>query len=146
MYYLSILFFQEINIKEKKKQQLTTEQITPFTETNHLMEKSFKNYREALVTVNPPCIPYLGLWQTDLTFLSDGNPDRVEGNLINFKKMRKVADTLLLIQQFQNDVYCFLPANEIQEFILTKYQSAISEDDAFNMSVQLEPRELVANI
>ncbi|KCV73111.1 hypothetical protein H696_00655 [Fonticula alba] len=38
---------------------------------------SFRNYRNALRTCNPPCIPYLGLYLTDLTFMCDGNPDTV---------------------------------------------------------------------
>jgi len=36
---------------------------------------SFKNYREALSKCHPPCLPYLGTYLTDLTFMEDGNSD-----------------------------------------------------------------------
>eukprot|EP01113_Clastostelium_recurvatum_P051273 TRINITY_DN991_c0_g1_i9.p1 TRINITY_DN991_c0_g1~~TRINITY_DN991_c0_g1_i9.p1 ORF type:complete len:1470 (+),score=411.21 TRINITY_DN991_c0_g1_i9:4947-9356(+) len=38
---------------------------------------SFKSYREALSKSQPPCLPYLGTYLTDLTFMEDGNPDLV---------------------------------------------------------------------
>jgi son of sevenless-like protein len=56
-------------------------------------EKNFRNIRAAIKQVNPPCIPYLGLYLTDLTFIEDGNPKyvTVEGNkLVNFVKCRGV--------------------------------------------------------
>ena len=31
--------------------------------------KSWKNYREELHTINPPCIPFIGIYQTDLVRL-----------------------------------------------------------------------------
>merc|ERR1712097_137910 len=35
-------------------------------------------YRHALLSATPPCIPYLGVYLTDLTFIEDGNKDEVE--------------------------------------------------------------------
>jgi son of sevenless-like protein len=32
-------------------------------------ERSFQTYRAHLATVNPPCVPYLGVYLTDLVFL-----------------------------------------------------------------------------
>jgi son of sevenless len=107
-----------------------------------LMDNSFKEYRVRLKASKMPCIPYLGLWQTDLTFLSDGNPDRVEGGLINFKKMRKVADTILLVQQYQNDPYCFEPLEQVQEYLLNV--PSIIEDEAYEKSLIIEPRAITA--
>ena len=37
-----------------------------------------KAYRHALLSATPPCIPYLGVYLTDLTFIEDGNKDEVE--------------------------------------------------------------------
>ena len=36
-----------------------------------------KAYRQCLGAATPPCIPYLGVYLTDLTFLEEGNPDFV---------------------------------------------------------------------
>lgn len=40
-----------------------------------------------------------GMHLTDLTFIEDGNPDKING-LINFKKRELLIDTISIIQQF----------------------------------------------
>ena len=53
---------------------------------------NFKNYREALKNMNATCIPYLGLWLADLTFIDDGNPDVLEPEkLLNYEKTAMTA-------------------------------------------------------
>ncbi|KAI9358804.1 ras guanine nucleotide exchange factor domain-containing protein [Pilaira anomala] len=37
--------------------------------------RNFTEYREMVHSVNPPCIPFLGIYLQDLTFIKDGNPD-----------------------------------------------------------------------
>jgi hypothetical protein len=39
---------------------------------------SYRVYRDYLHSVIPPCVPYMGIYLTDLTFVLDGNPDKVE--------------------------------------------------------------------
>ena len=46
---------------------------------------SYKVYRNTLHSECMPCLPYIGVYLTDLTFIEDGNPDLVAGNLINFQ-------------------------------------------------------------
>ncbi|EGI64383.1 Ras-specific guanine nucleotide-releasing factor 1 [Acromyrmex echinatior] len=50
----------------------------------------FRNLRDALHRCDPPCIPYLGLYLTDLSFIEEGTPNVTEG-LLNFSKMRMVS-------------------------------------------------------
>ena len=56
-------------------------------------DSSFKKYREALSQARPPCVPYLGLHLTDLTFtegvLKNTVPcsDGCDNDLINFRKV-----------------------------------------------------------
>ncbi len=42
--------------------------------------------------------------------MEEGNPNMI-GNLINFQKMRQIADLIRLIQQYQHESYKF-PVNE----------------------------------
>ncbi|KAJ3135595.1 hypothetical protein HK100_002477 [Physocladia obscura] len=61
----------------KKSWQLIGKRILVFKELCELMslEKNFARYRETLKSSNPPCIPYFGLFLTDLTFIEDGSAD-----------------------------------------------------------------------
>ena len=52
--------------------------------------------REALHRCDPPCIPYLGMYLADLTFIEEGTPNYTEeGQLLNFSKMRMVIIILV---------------------------------------------------
>jgi hypothetical protein len=61
--------------------QLSDAQHASFAELGELVSanKSFKVYRDTLHGINPPCVPYLGVYQTDLTFIDQGNPDMLAG-------------------------------------------------------------------
>lgn len=53
----------------------------------------FRNLRDALHRCDPPCIPYLGMYLTDLSFIEEGTPNFTEDGLLNFSKMRMVSGT-----------------------------------------------------
>ena len=79
-------------------------------------EGSYKNYRARIHTVNPPCIPYLGVYLLDLTYIEDGNPNKVEG-LINFAKRRLIHNIIREVQQYQDKPFNFRRVDEIQSSI-----------------------------
>lgn len=56
----------------------------------------FRNLRDALHRCDPPCIPYLGMYLTDLSFIEEGTPNFTEDGLLNFSKMRMVCIILQL--------------------------------------------------
>ncbi|RIA92760.1 ras guanine nucleotide exchange factor domain-containing protein [Glomus cerebriforme] len=104
--------------------------------------KNFAEYREMLHSINPPCVPFFGLYLTDLTFIEDGNPDFLKNSnqLINFSKRMKTADVIREIQQYQSVPYNLFPVQEIQNFINNNLEESKDVKDLYELSLSLEPR------
>uniref|UniRef100_A0A8C0XFB9 Ras-specific guanine nucleotide-releasing factor 2 n=1 Tax=Castor canadensis TaxID=51338 RepID=A0A8C0XFB9_CASCN len=68
-------------------------------------EGRFKNLRETLKNCNPPAVPYLGMYLTDLAFIEEGTPNFTEEGLVNFSKMRMISHIIREIRQFQQTSY-----------------------------------------
>lgn len=66
--------------------------------------RNFSRYRETLRKLQPPCVPFLGVYLTDLTFIEDGNTDRLRADerLINFGKRQMTADKIQEIVIYQS--------------------------------------------
>ncbi|KAM4055380.1 rasGEF domain-containing protein [Hirsutella rhossiliensis] len=104
--------------------------------------KNFGEYREALHAANPPCIPFFGVYLTDLTFIEDGIPSIIKKtNLVNFAKRAKTAEVIRDIQQYQNVGYSLQPVAELQDYILSNMQAAGDVHEMYDKSLQIEPRE-----
>ncbi|KAI1374620.1 ras GEF [Hypoxylon crocopeplum] len=104
--------------------------------------KNFGEYREALHAANPPCIPFFGVYLTDLTFIEDGIPSIIKKtNLINFAKRAKTAEVIQDIQQYQNVPYSLQPVPELQDYILSNMQAAGDVHEMYDKSLIVEPRE-----
>ncbi|KAI8815184.1 ras guanine nucleotide exchange factor domain-containing protein [Cladochytrium replicatum] len=125
--------------------QLTPRTVQSFDVLKNLMSstKNFIKYREALHSVNPPCIPFLGFYLSDLTFIEDGNPDFLKGDdrLINFSKRGRTAEVIREVQQYQNTAYAYQSVEQLQVYLRQCLQDASEESDLYNMSLELEPRE-----
>jgi len=103
---------------------------------------SWKAYRNAIHRADPPCIPYLGVYLSDLTFIEE-NKTYLENGMINMFKCRKVADVITEIQQYQQKPYNLKPVESIQDYLI--HADAISERLAFKLSLKIEPRERESN-
>ncbi|KAI9300119.1 ras guanine nucleotide exchange factor domain-containing protein [Cunninghamella echinulata] len=105
--------------------------------------RNFNEYREIIHKVNPPCIPFLGIYLQDLTFIEDGNSNYLKktNNLVNFAKRMKTSEVILELQQYQSTPYVLHVVPDIQEFIKTHLQSSRDEETLYNLSLELEPRE-----
>ncbi|OTB04960.1 hypothetical protein M426DRAFT_73105 [Hypoxylon sp. CI-4A] len=104
--------------------------------------KNFGEYREALHAANPPCIPFFGVYLTDLTFIEDGIPSIIKKtNLINFAKRAKTAEVIRDIQQYQASPYSLQPVPELQDYILSNMQAAGDVHEMYDKSLTVEPRE-----
>ncbi|KAJ5046814.1 uncharacterized protein L3040_004039 [Drepanopeziza brunnea f. sp. 'multigermtubi'] len=104
--------------------------------------KNFGEYRESLHLANPPCIPFFGVYLTDLTFIEDGIPSIIKkSTLINFAKRAKTAEVIRDIQQYQNVPYPLQSVTELQDYILTNMQAAGDVHEMYEKSLAVEPRE-----
>ncbi|KAF9577223.1 hypothetical protein BGW38_007714, partial [Lunasporangiospora selenospora] len=81
--------------------------------------KSWADYRAELHAANPPCVPFVGVYLTDLVMIQDGNPDFLKSteHHINFYKRVSTAEVIREIQQYQSVPYCLTPVPELQTFI-----------------------------
>lgn len=104
--------------------------------------RNFTEYRAIIHSINPPCIPFLGIYLQDLTFIEDGNPNYLKksNHLINFAKRAKTAEVIREIQQYQSSLYQLKPVEELQQFILANLQSTRDEETLYSESLKLEPR------
>eukprot|EP00727_Mastigamoeba_balamuthi_P001078 m51a1_g10968 putative mis5 protein (1716) ;mRNA; r:253454-262202 len=102
---------------------------------------SFTAYREALRSANPPCVPYVGVSLSDLTFIEEGNPDTLEnGAYVNFSKCKLVATAVQDLLQYQNVPYNLTKVEPVAQWLLSIENA--SEKECFDMSLQAEPRGL----
>lgn len=101
-------------------------------------DNAYKNYRDVLAQSTPPCIPYLGVHLSDLTFIEDGNPDTIHG-LINFTKRRFLFRVISEISRYQQNPYNLHPVPQIQTLISNL--SIKNDEELFELSLQREPRD-----
>ncbi|KAF9898508.1 hypothetical protein BX616_003934, partial [Lobosporangium transversale] len=125
-------------------EQVPARTMTSFMDLQSLMGvvKNWAEYREELHSVNPPCVPFVGMYLTDLVMIQDGNGDflKKSNHLINFYKRVKTAEVIREIQQYQSVPYCLTAVPEIQAFIRRGLDGTKSVADLYDMSLALEPR------
>ena len=103
-------------------------------------EGNWANFREALTKAAPPCIPYLGFFLTDLTFIYDGNPSKIpDTELINFGKWRTVAVVLKEISRFHKCPMNYKKNKQIGA-LLTPTDLNFDDDAQWDASVALEDK------
>jgi son of sevenless-like protein len=109
-------------------------------------QQNYKALREAIHASNPPVIPYFGMYQSDLTFIEEGNPDMLKDTdppLINFHKRRLVAQVLVdEVQQYQQAPYNLQKVPVLREKLEQALVENILDDNAcYAESLVAEPRE-----
>lgn len=105
--------------------------------------RNWANYREMIHKLKPPCVPFLGRYLGDLTFIEDGNRDRLKENdqLINFGKRQKTAEVIREITIHQSTPYNLAIVPALEKYIEANLVDARSADDLYEQSLLLEPRE-----
>lgn len=68
-------------------------------------------------------------------------PDKLENDMINFKKMGLVGTLLNEIYSFQQIKHSFTPVQSIQEYISLCVNSALDEEQLYTISRTIEPKK-----
>uniref|UniRef100_A0A8C9DHU8 Ras protein specific guanine nucleotide releasing factor 1 n=1 Tax=Prolemur simus TaxID=1328070 RepID=A0A8C9DHU8_PROSS len=102
-------------------------------------EGRFKNLREALKNCDPPCVPYLGMYLTDLAFIEEGTPNYTEDGLVNFSKMRMISHIIREIRQFQQTAYKIEHQAKVTQYLLDQ-SSVMDEESLYESSLRIEPK------
>ena len=102
--------------------------------------KNFRDYRILMDAVAPPCIPYVGMYQKDILFLEDGNPNTIQ-SLVNWSKRTKMAEAICDMSFCQKGEFRGLTCNE--KFLSWFVNSApsLSEKDLFFWSRRVDPKD-----
>ena len=99
--------------------------------------------RERLEKAQPPCIPFLGLYLTDLFHIEEGNKNTING-LVNFRKATLIASVIKRIQKFQKTPYQLLPVEQLQNYLNVNIEGSDSLDD-LNNQIDLQSAEAQIN-
>jgi len=101
-------------------------------------ELSYKAFRAVLRSVNPPCIPYLGMYLTDLTFIEEGNQNKLPDGSINFTKRQRLSEVIAEIQTYQNTPYFLAEVSFIRDYLFNV--EALPEEQCYKLSQKREGR------
>lgn len=119
------------------------------------VSKNYAVLRQRLQRQAPPCLPFVGIYLTDLTFIDLGNQpsrqlpgkaaDDESGSVINFHKHMKTAKVISELQRFQIP-YRLTEVPELQTWMQDQLVRVRSSDqfafqNQFRRSLMLEPRE-----
>lgn len=146
---VSALYSSPIHRLKKTWDSVPQNILNVLNKLNDLMNSSrnFSEYREHLRFISDkPCVPFLGVFLSDLTFTTNGNPDHLHGDskLVNFAKRSKTVDILREMSRYQNVRYNLKNNDEIQDYISYRLTRLLMIDEQYNLSLAIEPRVRVS--
>lgn len=141
---ISALYSSPVHRLHKTWSQISKDSKEILQKLDNLMDskKNFINYRDCLRSTPKmiACVPFFGVYLSDLTFANSGNQDSPE--MINFRKRVMIHDIIKDIQSFQNRTYITVLAknNDVKMFILDSLQGIPDIDKQYELSLEVEPR------
>ncbi|KAL3236404.1 Cell division control protein 25 [Nakaseomyces bracarensis] len=105
--------------------------------------KNFHKYRETLRNIKgEPCIPFFGVYLSDLIFTHNGNKDYINKNnsIVNFTKRFRIFDIIQEIFNYKHYNYNFRVDKMIRTYINAAVSDLPSIEEQYQISLKLEPR------
>ncbi|KOG97700.1 uncharacterized protein DI49_3513 [Saccharomyces eubayanus] len=151
---ISALYSSPIYRLEKTWQVVALQTKDLLRSLNTLMDpkKNFINYRNELKSLHSvPCVPFFGVYLSDLTFTDSGNPDflvlehRLKGiyeekKYVNFNKRIRLVDILQEIIYFKKIHYDFVKDQTIIESIRNTLEEIPHIEKQYQLSLIIEPK------
>ncbi|XP_057303074.1 ras-specific guanine nucleotide-releasing factor 2-like isoform X2 [Hydractinia symbiolongicarpus] len=103
-------------------------------------EGRFRNMREVLKCCDPPCVPYLGFYLTDLAFIEESTSMVKDTGLVNFSKMKMVSNIVHEIRFYQTTSYRITKKQQIFNYLLQTADKLRSDEDIYQESLILEQK------
>ncbi|OAD74721.1 hypothetical protein PHYBLDRAFT_158496 [Phycomyces blakesleeanus NRRL 1555(-)] len=110
-------------------------------------QRNFANYRKCLKNATSPCLPFLGIYLSDILFLDEGNPGyrvshiKPHQQFVNFDKYIKLSRVLAEIKLFQVP-YKLKLIEDVQRYLLHCLEMDIETDESliYTKSLEVEPK------
>ncbi|KXN88262.1 Cell division control protein 25 [Leucoagaricus sp. SymC.cos] len=111
--------------------------------------RNYHEYRSRLRNTQPPAVPFLGLYLTDVTFCREGNPSHRASplnnskKLLNFNKYHKLARIVQDMQRFRVP-YSLKAISEVQDFLNVSFENSKRSgdfQDLYRRSLLVEPKQ-----
>jgi len=99
---------------------------------------NYSEYRKFLSSAPLPCLPYFGLFLTDLTFVNDGNAEYSLNGFFNLNKRRKQYEILQMFLKFQKREFVFLSVTPLRTYL--ENIQPLSEDERYSLAIALASR------
>lgn len=143
---ISALYSSPIHRLKKTWSLVSRDTLSKLQNMNKLMNSSrnFNEYRDMLKFVtSEPCLPFFGVYLSDLTFVYHGNPDHLlkRTRMLNFAKRAKTTDIVLGMDRFKQLGFNFTVVPEIQLYLDTWFEKSPTIQEQYQISLAIEPRD-----